>query len=123
MRLFPLEFINCNNVVVRMIVSLAAHSVVLAASFASMKLVLQVNMLGQLALKTVPSNIVRQLMKYAYTGEKPCSGNTLIRKSPRWCVLTQPWGRIAVTNQVNVSYKRVIPLKPANRPTRLSLIQ
>ncbi len=29
----------------------------------------------------------------------------LIRKSPRWCVFTQPWGCIAVTNQVNVSDK------------------
>ena len=28
---------------------------------------------------------------------------TLIRKSPRWCVLTQPRGSFALTNQVNVS--------------------
>ncbi len=30
---------------------------------------------------------------------------TLIGKSPRWCVLIQPWGCITITNQVNVLYK------------------
>ena len=31
-----------------------------------------------------------------------CSSYTLIRESPRWFVLTQPWGFIADTNQVGL---------------------